>query len=376
MALNFDPSKYYPPTSSIPPALFSGREAEFEFLKKRVIGEGKRIGLISGENRVGKTSLAMYFADRFRKTFDVETQYINLEITMQSFPELKKDCKLVIFDDLEARFHPDISARILAIIEQNPGPQYLLIDQTGDDLLKRKIDYELNLKPITSIDSLQILIHELENKIPHFDILNLVELTRGQSEIIDFILRYVKNLSWSYSLAEIENYIFENIIFAGIRDNTGRIILPENPIFQEIKSDIIIVNGHALQKLKMNPQMMHQLKPREFEEMMAELMEKRGYNVDLTKATRDGGKDLIVARHNDFGNFIYYVECKQYRPENPVGVNMVRELMGTVHADKVTAGILITSSYFSPDAISYSKKVEHQISLVDFMRLREWLNNI
>ena len=50
MALNFDPCKYYPPTSSIPPALFSGREAEFAFLKKRVIAEGKRIGLISGEN--------------------------------------------------------------------------------------------------------------------------------------------------------------------------------------------------------------------------------------------------------------------------------------------------------------------------------------
>ncbi|MEN0057155.1 MAG: restriction endonuclease, partial [Mucilaginibacter sp.] len=201
-------------------------------------------------------------------------------------------------------------------------------------------------------------------------------LTRGQPEIVDYILRYVKNLSWSYSLAEVEQYIFEKIIFAGIRDNTGQIILPENPIFQEIKNDIIIVNGSALQWLKMRPENMYNLKPREFEEVMAELLEKRGYKVDLTQATRDGGKDLIIARHDDIGNFIYYVECKQYRQDRPVGVNLVRELAGTVDADKVTAGIMITSSYFSPDAVDFSNKSKHRLSLVDYIKLREWLAKI
>jgi len=104
------------------------------------------------------------------------------------------------------------------------------------------------------------------------------------------------------------------------------------------------------------------------------LWRKGGYKVDLTKATRDGGKDLIIANHSDIGNFIFYVECKKYSPTIPVGVNLVRELAGTVLADRVTAGIMVTSSYFSPDAINYSTQVKHQLSLIDYLKLKDWIH--
>ena len=42
--------------------------------------------------------------------------------------------------------------------------------------------------------------------------------------------------------------------------------------------------GHDLRKLK----------PREFEQLIAELWHGFGYDVDLTKQTRDGGKDIIA----------------------------------------------------------------------------------
>ncbi|MFD0763233.1 restriction endonuclease [Mucilaginibacter lutimaris] len=372
----FDRSRYYPPTKSIPPALYSGRDAEVEFLKNRIVSEGKKVGLITGGNRVGKTSLAMFIGDRLRKELGAITEYISLELTGRSFPKLKENCRFVIFDDLETGYYPDASSKIFAFIKENPGPQYLLIDQTGDAFLKQNIEYELKLEPIKTVDNLQILIHELQNRIPFIDTLHLVELTRGKPDIIKIILRYVENLREPYTLAEVEKFIFEKIAFAGIRDTAGQIILPENPIFQEIKNDIIIVNGNTLEKLKKNPELMHKLTPREFEEMTAELFEKQGYKVDLTQATRDGGKDLIVARRDDIGDFIYYVECKKYGPKNPIGVNLVRELLGTVHADKVTAGVMITSSYFSPDAIEFSKKEKHRLSLVDYVQLKEWLSKI
>ena len=121
---------------------------------------------------------------------------------------------------------------------------------------------------------------------------------------------------------------------------------------------------------------MYQLTSRQFEEMVAELMTNRVYNVDLTKATIDGGKDLKIANHVDIGNFIYYLECKRYSPTKPVGVNLVRELAGTISVDRVTAGIMITSSYFSPDAIEFSEKIRHQMSLIDYVKLKEWLKNV
>ena len=118
---------------------------------------------------------------------------------------------------------------------------------------------------------------------------------------------------------------------------------------------------------------MFDISPRQFEEFVAELMAKRGYEVDLTKATRDGGKDLIIASNKDLGDLIFYVECKQKALTKPVGVHLVRQLAGSIFADRVTAGIMITSSYFSTAAKDYSQQIKHQLSLVDFIRLKDWL---
>ena len=371
-----DIRRYSPPTRSFSPYDFTGREAEVAMLKTRVIDERKRIVLVTGDYRIGKTSLVMYFADRYQDVFDGKKEFFNLDMLQQRFPELKKDTKLAIFDDLENDHYPEMRGRLLTFIDQNPDLQYLVTTRTSDPILDRHVDYELKLLPVTHDHTLELLIRELKYHFPENEIVKLVTLTQGQPYIIDLLLFHLRDLRRPYTLAEIQQIIFQNIKIAGFHDKGGNIVTSENPIFHQVKSDIQIVNSNALQWLKMRPENMYKLKPREFEELMAELMVKRGYKVDLTQPTRDGGKDLIVARHDDFGNFIYYIECKQYDAKNAVGVNLVRELMGAVHADQVTAGIMITSSYFSPDAIAYSKRVKHQMSLVDFIKLREWLNKI
>ncbi|UPT69323.1 MAG: restriction endonuclease [Flavobacterium sp. JAD_PAG50586_2] len=153
-------------------------------------------------------------------------------------------------------------------------------------------------------------------------------------------------------------------------------IIDSSPKFQHIVTDIRIVNNDILNLLKRSPDDVYNLTPRQFEETVAELMVRRGYNVELTQQTKDGGKDLIIANQRDIGNFLYYLECKKFAPNRPVGINLVRELAGTVSVDRVTAGIMVTSSYFSPEAIQFSEKIKHQMSLIDYVKLKEWLKLI
>ena len=40
--------------------------------------------------------------------------------------------------------------------------------------------------------------------------------------------------------------------------------------------------------------------------MVCELLDKQGYNVKLTKQTRDGGKDIIVVQKSVLGEFSIY----------------------------------------------------------------------
>ena len=78
---------------------------------------------------------------------------------------------------------------------------------------------------------------------------------------------------------------------------------------------------------------------------------------------------MFVIEDRRIGKFMYYVECKQYAPTRPVGVHVVRELYGSVMADKATAGLVVTSSYFSEDANVFSEKIKYQMSLMDYASL-------
>jgi restriction system protein len=81
----------------------------------------------------------------------------------------------------------------------------------------------------------------------------------------------------------------------------------------------------------------------------------------------------MVASRADLGSFLYYVECKRYAPDHPVGVNLVRELYGVVQADRVTAGILATTSFFTRGAKEFQSEVAYQISLRDYFGIQDWL---
>ena len=132
--------------------------------------------------------------------------------------------------------------------------------------------------------------------------------------------------------------------------------------------------SRLLQYLKTNPDLIHSLTPRKFEELIAELLDRQGYDVTLTGQTRDGGKDILAYKKSDLGNHLFLVECKKYAPHNPVGVSIVRQLYGVVETDRATAGIICTSSRFTKDAKTYASSVKHRMSLRDYKQLNKWIS--
>lgn len=151
-----------------------------------------------------------------------------------------------------------------------------------------------------------------------------------------------------------------------------KIIIPSKNIIR----DISVVGDTLLKRAKEKPQTIHNFSPREFEEFVCELLDKQGYSVKLTKQTRDGGKDIIVIQKSILGEFCIYVECKKYDESRPISVGLVRELYGTVMVDNATAGMIITTSYFSKDAKEYTEQIKHRMTLKDYNDLVQELNRI
>jgi hypothetical protein len=131
------------------------------------------------------------------------------------------------------------------------------------------------------------------------------------------------------------------------------------------------VSDQLLKWLADQPDRLRTLGDRRFEEVVAELLCRRGYDVQLTPAKRDGGRDIHAALHSDLGQFLYFVECKRW--QKPVHVDVVRTLHGVVQAEGATAGIVATTSRFTRGAYQFQEKVRWQMSLRDLAALGEWL---
>lgn len=137
------------------------------------------------------------------------------------------------------------------------------------------------------------------------------------------------------------------------------------------------INKRILSYLLNNPQELYNLSSESFEIVMAEIYTKLGYNVERTQTTHDGGKDIIIRKSELLGDFIYYVECKKYAPQNHIGVGLVKEFLGTINTDRVNGGILATTSFFSLDSkkFIFDNKYDCIIQMHDYDKIRELLMN-
>lgn len=213
------------------------------------------------------------------------------------------------------------------------------------------------------LHSLTSNMHISGMEITPKDILSRVVGNIHNSDIQEFYSKY-SNFLYKYG---------NGIDFSSdIIHSDNKIIVPSKDIIR----GVVVVDDSLLRKAKENPQIIHSLSSREFEEMVCELLDNQGYNVKLTKQTRDGGKDMIVVQESILGEFCIYVECKKYDTSRPVSVSLVRELYGTVTIDNATAGMLITTSHFTKDAQEYTEKIKNRMTLKDYNDLVQELNKI
>jgi len=134
------------------------------------------------------------------------------------------------------------------------------------------------------------------------------------------------------------------------------------------------INVRLLHDLAKRPQLMYNLEPRKFEELVAKLLEDQGCDVTLTKRTRDGGYDLFGRMKAGPADFIFLAECKRYAPHNKVGVEIIRGLYGVTEIQKANLGLVITTSSFTKDAKEAKIRIGPRIDLKDFKDLCSWLS--
>ena len=108
----------------------------------------------------------------------------------------------------------------------------------------------------------------------------------------------------------------------------------------------------------------------EFEELVEAHYRSLGFSVRRTGgAGPDGGVDV---RFTKASGETYLVQCKQWA--RPIGVKVVRELLGVVTAENATGGIVVTAGSFTPEAKEFVDGVA--VQLIDGDQLQDMLDDL
>jgi len=136
---------------------------------------------------------------------------------------------------------------------------------------------------------------------------------------------------------------------------------------------IISVSDALLAALAKSPRLLFQVSPRQFEEIVADLFRKEGFDVELTQATHDGGTDIIAVtqRMNIWQKVI--VECKRYAPENRVGIGVVQRALGVKDLTHANKAVVVTTSSFSREAQAVARERFWELDLKAYADVVAWL---
>ncbi|MEZ0612000.1 restriction endonuclease [Fibrella sp. WM1] len=353
---------------------FIGREEELKWLDEHLVRSRSSPTFINGIGGIGKTALIKRWLVTRRRDprntlwFDASRNVEGnaLENVLIQLHERREDYlrgpRLAIVvdgtDHWNLRQHEEATAKILnykavsflVFIRRAPLHEYPSRLQ------------QLWVNPLSNSESRELLEHYLPSGYPESILDETIRVVGGQPSALS-------------ALAETINVHADTTTSSPLYDLSKHVLIPEKEIVDATRPIIVTVNQDLISLLKKQPSDIHRLTPREFEVVLADLLDDMGWEVKLTKQTRDGGADILAYLNTNIGRLLCLVEAKHYREDRKVGVDLVRTLYGTLCDAQANSAMLVTSSSFTSDAKVFQRKHEYQLKLHDYANVVEWILN-
>lgn len=233
-----------------------------------------------------------------------------------------------------------------------------------------------NFLPILDND-LTDQIKKLENSFPYLDL--------SENHFLKFDnlnINYTKSPNIDEILNSIDTHLLENpfvLIDNPFADGLDKISTIELEVDSYEKTDkdekevakVIHTTPKIIKSIYEDHGILKIINPRKFEEVIAELLEAKGFETQLTKQTRDGGYDIFAFTKVSGIPIEMIVECKRHK--NTVGVDIVRSFCDVISDMKPNKGLIFTTSYFSPEAKERKRKMGAMLDLHDRDDLLHWI---
>lgn len=334
--------------------------------------------LLKGAPGIGKTSFLkhyeksrrsispIYWLNLRNESFDTALEYLLKEISASDYT----NDFAVFIDDAEMLHGRQIEYIYNRIANYKYCVAVVFSAREFNEVsaLSRSREFEIIELNAFSDEESHSLVDKLLKKADHSTDFHrqLISLAKGNPLLLHTL---IKTLNTHGQPA------LEKLIAGEIYKLADKIVLPENEILVAVRPEIVIANCTIIDRLKLEPESIYDLAPRQFEEVLADLLTGMGYETTLTAPSGDGGKDIIAKMNTELGEVLCLVEAKRYRKDRKVGVELVRTLFGTVFDHNASSGMLVTTSSFTSGAKDFQSKHKYRLTLRDYGNVQSWIQN-
>ncbi len=356
----------------MPPG-FVGREEEAALLDELVFVQKQPLIVICGPGGIGKTAMANYFVRRrcgaehvrWISLYDVRDPSRTLRESLQNL-DLPMDGEIpevIVVDGAEAVSEAYLGetlskaanrARNLPVVVTTrsrgsiEGARYLelggLSDKETGFLIAQRAGFGLSPEEVSRL-SAAVGNHPLA-----------AQLAAG----------LLRSISVDQLLTELDGVLYRLSPVPGAS---------EDDLIHVVRPEVLDATELLVQRVRQNPEDLYMISPRQFEELIAAVLRDMGWDAELTKATRDGGRDVLAYMQTRLGRILCLVEAKRYQKDRPVGVEIVRSLYGTFCDSGANSALLVTTSTFTAGVYEFQRRHQFQLGLRDYAHVVEWINS-
>jgi len=212
------------------------------------------------------------------------------------------------------------------------------------------------------------IIHDIFKK-KVYDNFKTAILFKDSMNINDYIYRFMEKyyhkIKFTTPSGKYEDGVYYDYYEERIRKYSPIYVeFLEKLLKEQGFKDITVGNIHEM--LEGNDKTLDNMSGIEFENFLAKLFEKMGYDVSTTKNTGDQGADLIIIKDG----LKTAVQAKRYN--NKISNGAIQEVVAALKYYGVNNGMVITNSYFTQPAMKLAKI--NNIQLIDRDKLLEMRN--
>lgn len=184
---------------------------------------------------------------------------------------------------------------------------------------------------------------------------------------------------WTQALSRELDYRAINVIPALVRDCEVPALLA-NRTYLDLRHDLDAGVERLIQQLGVAVTVdFNHISPRDFKQLIADLLAELGFEVELTTTIRDGSIDIIATqnRADPFGARVlserWLVQTRLYR-DRRVGVQFLREIVGLLHRhEKFDQALVVTTGQLTSVAHEYLESLPSRIRVIEGTELRRLL---